>query len=62
MPTLAIVEAVNPFLDCILHLLFANPGLSVNQLSFDGCKERFCHTIIPAIAFPAHALNYTKGF
>lgn len=34
----------------------------VCQLCFQGMKERLCNSVVPAVAFTAHALNSTELF
>ena len=57
MTPLAIVKAFNPFRYRICCLFLADPRLLMNQFLFKASDERFRHTVVPAIALSAHALD-----
>jgi len=56
MPTLAIVEDLDPFKDGLFGLCTTLIGLPIHTLSFERAQEALHHGVIVAVAFAAHDL------
>ncbi len=58
----AIVVDFNVIKKSLLRLGHILKFTMMNHLCFDRMEKRFGHRVIPAVAFPAHALNKTMFF
>ena len=44
------------------HLFLRSKSGAINQLALEGLEETLSNSVVPAIAFPAHALHNIKVF
>jgi len=58
----AIVVNFNVIKKSLLHLGHTLKFTMMNHLCFYRMEKRFCRRVIPAVTFPAHALNKTMLF
>ena len=62
MPSLTIVPNFNIFKDSLFSHDPRLEILLIDQLRLQAFEKAFSHGIVPAIAFPAHALQYQRVF
>ena len=62
MPSFTIVENFNPVKDRYVCLLPGGEGRPVDELSFETGEETLSRSVVPAVAFSAHAALDTGFF